>query len=301
MPKVVAFLDEIYLRELAQRCLMEDIPTRDITTTSCVEENLCGEAMIISRQSAVVVAGLKLCEVVFQLCDVKVEFTSEVEEGACLGFCDVEVSQASVPLVIATVRGRMSALLKAERVALNLLARLCAVATASYQLSEKLTGYKAQLLDTRKTTPGLKLVEKYASAVGGAQNHRYHLSDGVLIKDNHLLAAGGITQAIQRVRRCAPISMKIEIEVTSFLELKEALDAGADMIMLDNMSCEDMAKCVKYVAGAVPLEASGGISLASISSVAQTGVDYISTSAMFRAPSVDLSMLVTAVDKTFSS
>ena len=292
-------LDAFLVREHLRGFLAEDLATGDVTTQSCVPSHLEGKAVLYARDPAVLVAGLEVCEAVFRLCDDGVVFAPHVHEGHFY-------ANPEKKMVIASVQGRYSALLRGERVALNLMARMSGVAKGVRAFAEKLQDTSARLLDTRKTMPGLKIFEKYAFALGagvgegqdnrqgrgcgGVGMHRYNLAGGVLIKDNHLVAVGSLPVAVQRCRSHAPVSFKVEVEASSFAQVREAYEAGADMIMLDNMSCELMEQCVDYVKGRVPLEASGNITLDRIEAVARTGVDYISTSAPFASPPADLSL-----------
>jgi len=198
----------------------------------------------------------------------------------------------SLRRVLLKISGDARSILKAERVALNFLGRMCGIATATRAFTKALEGTKTQLLDTRKTTPGLRLVEKSATLTGGARNHRFSLTDGVLVKENHIRAAGGITKAVERLKESLPPLVKIEVETTSLAEVQEALDAGADMIMLDNMSIAEMALAVRTVRGRARLEASGNVKLDNVREIAETGVDFISTGATIHSARwSDLSLL----------
>jgi nicotinate-nucleotide pyrophosphorylase (carboxylating) len=198
--------------------------------------------------------------------------------------------------LLAEVSGRLAPILTAERVALNLLQRMCGIATATRRYADAVAGTKARILDTRKTMPGLRILDKYAVRAGGGANHRFALYDGVLIKDNHIAAAGGIGQAVRRVRERIPHTLKIEVEVRDLAGLEEALAAGADAVLLDNMGLDEMARAVQRVAGRVPLEASGNMTLERVREVAETGVDLISVGALTHSASAaDISLNVTEV------
>jgi len=191
------------------------------------------------------------------------------------------------------VSGRLSSILQAERVALNFFQRMCGIATLTRRYVDQVKSTKAKILDTRKTAPGLRVLDKYAVKAGGGHNHRFALYDGVLIKDNHITAAGGITPAVRRAAAARTPTLKIEVEVKNLKEAKEALKAGADMIMLDNMSLKNMEEAVRFIAGKVPVEASGNISLLNVREVAETGVDYISAGALTRSVSAaDISLII---------
>lgn len=227
------------------------------------------------------VCGLDVAKRVFALLDGTVQFTAAVAEGTAVQAGDI----------VATVSGPSRSILSGERVALNLLQHMSGVATRTAALAEQVRGTRTVIVDTRKTTPGMRVLEKYAVRMGGGTNHRFNLADGVLIKDNHIVAAGGILNAVSNARRIVPHTLKIEVEVTSFREVQEALDAGADIIMLDNMSCEDMRKAVEIIAGRAKVEASGNMGDRDIAQVAATGVDLISVGALTHSvEALDISM-----------
>lgn len=269
-----------YIDEAVRRALVEDVGKGDLTTNALVPENARAQGVIYSKAHGIL-AGMSAAERTFQYLDPQIEINWELVDGSRL-----------VPgSVIARVKGKGRALLTGERVALNFLQRLSGIATATREILKILEGTKAQLIDTRKTTPGLRLLEKYAVRAGGGCNHRLGLDDGVLIKDNHIKIAGGIKEAIRRAKAGVPHTIKIEVEVESLAQLKDALDAGADIIMLDNMSLDTMREAVRITAGRVPLEASGGISKETIRKVAETGVDLISVGAVTHsAKALDISM-----------
>lgn len=260
--------------------LEEDMPFGDITTENIISEDSVSKARFIAKESGVI-AGLPVAERTFCLIDKRVMFTILKPEGSLVEKGDV----------IATVEGPTVAILEGERTALNLLQRLSGVATRTHKLATLVEGTSAHVVDTRKTTPGLRYLEKYAVRVGGGQNHRFSLSDGVLIKDNHIAAAGGINAAVSAVRGKIPHTIRIEVETESLDMVQEALDAGADIIMLDNMDNEQMAKAVKLIAGRALVEASGDIDEARIRGVADTGVDIISVGRITHSvKSLDISL-----------
>lgn len=265
---------------MVHRALAEDVGRGDLTTDALVPEDARTEAVIHSKAEGIL-AGMPVALRVFQMLDPEVEVEEVLSDG----------SELSPGAVIARVKGFGRALLTGERVALNFLQRLSGIATATGRLVKMLEGTKARLVDTRKTTPGLRFLEKYAVRAGGGCNHRFGLDDGVLIKDNHIKIAGGIAEAVRRARSAVPHTVRIEVEVENLDQLEDALDAGADIIMLDNMPLHLMREAVRATAGRVLLEASGGISAAAIREVAETGVDLISVGAVTHsAPALDISM-----------
>lgn len=257
------------LEELIYRCLKEDIGHLDMTTAHLIPERQQSTGKILSKASGIV-AGIEISKAVFTLLDSSVSFEIIKNDGEHIEPGDT----------IALVKGKTAALLSGERLALNFLQRLSGIATKTYSLAEAIKYYKAEIVDTRKTTPGLRELEKYAVRVGGGRNHRFGLYDGIMIKDNHIKAAGGITKAVITLRKKIPHTLKIEVEAENLVQLREALDAGADIIMLDNMSIEDMKTAVEITAGKALLEASGGINESNIIDAARTGVDFISTGAI---------------------
>lgn len=274
-------IHNLHLNPIVTRALEEDWGNGDWTTDLCVPEDAVARARIIARKPTIV-AGSEIAVAVFNKVDPSLT---------------VEVHQANGTRVQANdllieIRGSARSILKAERVSLNFLGRMCGIAQRTSEFVAKLEGHKTQLLDTRKTTPGLRILEKAATATGGARNHRLCLTDGVLVKENHIRAAGGITAAVNRLLESLPPTLKIEVETTNLEEVHEAMEAGADLIMLDNMSISEMTMAVRTVQGRVRLEASGNVTLDNIAAIAATGVDYISTSAILHsAPWADLSML----------
>jgi len=277
------------LEESVRRALAEDVGTGDLTTNSLVPVGARAEAVIYSK-GAGVLAGLPVAARVFHMLDARIKVEEHISEGDLL----------KPGSIIARVEGPARGVLTGERTALNFLQRLSGIATATRQLVESIAGTRARLVDTRKTTPGLRALEKYAVRTGGGYNHRIGLYDGILIKDNHIKVAGGITRAISQARAAVPYIVKIEIEVESLEQLEEALAAGADLIMLDNMPPPLLRKAVALTGGRVPLEASGGITAGRIREVAETGVDFISVGAITHsAPALDISMDVGEIKKSF--
>ena len=260
--------------------LEEDMPFGDITTENIISEDSVSKARFIAKENGVV-AGLPVAERTFYLIDKRVNFEIMKPEGSLVEKGDV----------IATVEGPTIAILEGERTALNLLQRLSGVATRTHGLATLVEGTSAHVVDTRKTTPGLRYLEKYAVRVGGGQNHRFSLSDGVLIKDNHIAAAGSVSAAVSAVRGKIPHTIRIEVETENLDMVQEALDAGADIIMLDNMDNEQMAQAVKIIAGRALVEASGDIDEVRIRGVADTGVDIISVGRITHSvKSLDISL-----------
>lgn len=268
------------LDEFILTALREDIGTGDITTECCVPEAEQSQAVLRCKEAGVV-CGLDVAKRVFFLLDPSVNFTATVQEGTAVAVGDV----------VATISGPSRSLLSGERLALNLLQHMSGVATKTAELVKKVQGTNAVIVDTRKTTPGMRVLEKYAVRMGGGTNHRFNLADGVLIKDNHIVAAGGIKNAVENARKIVPHTLKIEVETTNFDEIREALEAGADIIMLDNMSCADMKKAVELIAGRAKVEASGNMGVRDVSEVAATGVDLISVGALTHSvTALDISM-----------
>jgi nicotinate-nucleotide pyrophosphorylase (carboxylating) len=263
--------------------LTEDVGTGDITTNSTVPPDTWATGIFLAK-AAGVLSGLRATEAVFREVDESIRFFPERADGETFRTGDV----------LARIEGPARGVLTAERVALNFLQRLSGVATATARYVEAVEGTRARIIDTRKTTPGMRLLEKAAIRHGGGHNHRVGLNDGVLIKDNHLAAIGGpdaIRRAIEAAREAAPHTLRVEVEVTTLDELDQALDAGADIIMLDNMDIATMAEAVRQVQGRALLEASGGITFETLRKVAETGVDLISVGALTHsAPAVDISL-----------
>lgn len=255
--------------KIIELALEEDIGSGDITTLSTIPENTTAHGRFIAKQDTVI-CGIDVAERVFHKIDKNVCFKAY--------FCDGD--KVKTGDVIAEVDGNARSMLTAERCALNIMQRLSGVAQRTSECVEMVKGTKAKIADTRKTTPGMRALEKYAVRIGGGTNHRYNLADGVLIKDNHIAAAGSITAAVTNARKFIPHTLKIEVEVETFDQLNEALEAGADIIMLDNMTNEQMAECVKMVSGRALLEASGNMDRRNLYEVAKTGVDIISIGAL---------------------
>jgi nicotinate-nucleotide pyrophosphorylase (carboxylating) len=262
--------------------LAEDIHTGDITTLAMLPQARRMRARLVAKEP-MVLAGLKVAERVFARLDPSARFEA--------AFADADRLQ--VGDVIARIEGDAAALLQGERVSLNLLQRMCGIATQTAAYVKEIEGTGARVVDTRKTTPGLRVLEKYAVRVGGGTNHRTGLYDGVLIKENHIAAAGGIPEAVRRARAYIPHTLKIEVETETLEQVELALQAGADIIMLDNMSLDQMSQAVQLIGGRALVEASGGVNLKSIRAIALTGVDIISVGALTHSVRAsDISMLM---------
>lgn len=276
-------LNRFRLDEILQNALAEDVGNGDITTLSTVGADRMTEGRFIAKEEGVI-CGIPVLQRVFEILDSSVQIEVLVEEGAVLQKGDI----------IARIKGPARSILTGERVSLNLIQRMSGIATRTHEAVAQIAGTKAVIADTRKTTPGLRMLEKYAVRVGGGSNHRYNLADGVLIKDNHIAAAGGITAAVAGARKMATHMLKIEVEVESFPQIEEALLAGADIIMLDNMTIEDMTKAVDLIGGKALVEASGNMGDKDLLSVAKTGVDIISIGALTHSVrSMDISLRFT--------
>lgn len=274
------YLNDIMLDKLIMNALSEDVGTGDITTESTIPKTARAHGLYKAKESGVL-CGIGVAARVFELIDRDIEFTPLKRDGD-----RIEKGE-----IIAEVRGKATNVLTGERVGLNLMQRMSGIATRTAEAVAQVEGTGAKICDTRKTTPGLRVVEKYAVKVGGGTNHRFNLADGILIKDNHIVAAGSITNAVRAARANAPHTLKIEVEVETFDELNEALDAGADIIMLDNMSCEDMKKAVGIVNGRAVTEASGNMGDRNLKEVADCGVDLISIGALTHSVrSLDISL-----------
>ena len=266
--------------ELILQALREDITSEDITTNSVMPHYQAGEVDLICKQDGVI-AGLDVFKRVFQLLDENTEVIFYNNDGDAVKSGDK----------IGIVRGDIRVLLSGERTALNYLQRMSGIATYTREIADLLKGTKTKLLDTRKTTPNMRIFEKYAVKVGGGYNHRYNLSDGILLKDNHIGAAGGVKEAVRMAKEYAPFVRKIEIEVENLDMLTEALEAGADIIMLDNMSVEDMKKAVELCRGKAETECSGNVTRENVARLVNIGVDYISSGALTHSsPILDLSL-----------
>ena len=265
---------------LILQALQEDITSEDITTNSVMPSYQAGEVDLICKQDGVI-AGLNVFKRVFQLLDEKTRFAFYCQDGD-----SVKKGQK-----IGLVHGDIRVLLSGERTALNFLQRMSGIATYTRGIADLLRGTNTKLLDTRKTTPNMRIFEKYAVKVGGGYNHRYNLSDGILLKDNHIGAAGGVKEAVAMAKEYAPFVRKIEIEVENLDMLKEALEAGADIIMLDNMSVADMRMAVELCRGKAETECSGNVTRENVERLVDIGVDYISSGALTHSsPILDLSL-----------
>ncbi len=266
--------------DLILQALKEDITSEDISTNSVMPHYQLGEVELICKEDGVI-AGLDVFKRVFQLLDEKTEVSFSCKDG----------DKVAKGQKLGTIKGDIRVLLSGERTALNYLQRMSGIATYTRTIADLLKDSNTKLLDTRKTTPGMRIFEKYAVKVGGGYNHRYNLSDGILLKDNHIGAAGGVKQAVKMAKEYAPFVRKIEIEVENLDMLKEALEAGADIIMLDNMSVEDMKEAVKLCAGKAETECSGNVTKENVAKLVDIGVDYISSGALTHSsPILDLSL-----------
>jgi nicotinate-nucleotide pyrophosphorylase (carboxylating) len=252
--------------------LAEDIGYCDLTAQLMIEAHETG-AFFMNAREPLIMAGIDVAARIFKRYDPTLEVMVRVKDG----------DKVDKGAVLLDVRGNARSVLSTERTVLNIVQRLSGIANLTAQYVAAVAGTRARLIDTRKTTPGLRMLEKHAVACGGGLNHRLGLDNGVMIKDNHIAVCGGITKAVQRARRQLPVLTKLEVECDRLDQVAEALEVGVDVIMLDNMSIEDMTKAVAMVAGRTKLEASGGISLATIGAIAKTGVDYISTSKINQA------------------
>lgn len=270
------------VKKLVELALAEDIGTGDITTDYLIDARAEGAGYIITKEP-LVIAGLGIVEMVFHELDADIKFSSDYNDG----------DMVAEGIVVLEMSGNLRALLKGERTALNFLQRLSGIASNVRSYTSEMEGTKARLVDTRKTIPGFRFLEKYAVRIGGAYNHRMALYDGVLIKDNHIAACGGIRKAVNKIREYVSHLVKIEVEVSDFTELQEALESKADVIMLDNMNLEEVAKAVSIIAGRAIVEVSGSVTKAQLKDLAGTGVDIISSGALtHQARAVDLSMRI---------
>jgi len=273
-------LPMFYVEDIIRRALAEDISYLDTTTDYMIAADARDTAVLIAKADGVL-CGIDVAMRVFEMLDDTFEKEVYLQDGAVVKKGDL----------IARYTGYTRALLKGERTALNLLQHMSGIASATAKTVELVKGTRAAVTDTRKTLPGMRALQKYAVTVGGGKNHRFNLSDGAMLKDNHIDAAGGITPAVKMLRDKLGHMVKLEVETRNLDEVKEALEAGADIIMLDNMSCEDMAKAVALVDGKALLEASGGITADTIRAVAETGVDVISIGALTHSViAMDISM-----------
>ena len=274
-------IPEILFEPIVRAALAEDIGAGDITTTVCIPAGTKASATLLAKSPGVV-AGMAVGALAFRLLDPNARWEALVEDGARVG-------QGRLP--IARVSGDARALLTAERVALNLMQRMSGVATVTARYVELIAGTKARIVDTRKTTPGLRVLEKYAVRVGGGVNHRLGLYDCVLIKDNHIKAAGGIHAAVTAARAQAPHTMKVEVEASTIDQVNEALACGTDIILLDNMGLDLLRESVQIIGGRAIVEASGGLNETTVAAVAATGVDVLSIGVLTHsAPAMDISL-----------
>ncbi|MGF7058039.1 carboxylating nicotinate-nucleotide diphosphorylase [Brassicibacter mesophilus] len=262
-------MKKLYLENIIKNALLEDMNNGDITTDSLIDEDSLSVAEIKAKEDGVI-AGIDVARMVFELLDDAIIFEKYIDDGFVTKKGDI----------IARITGKTRAILSGERTALNLLQRMSGIATTTAMYSERIKKYNAKIVDTRKTVPGLRILDKYSVRMGGGINHRFNLSDAILIKDNHIKAAGGITEAINIVKSKIPHTVKIEVEVETLDQLKEALDANADVIMLDNMDTAAMKQAVVINNKKAIIEASGNMSLGRILEVAETGVDIISVGAL---------------------
>jgi len=273
-------LDPIYVECVVKNALAEDIGSGDITTALTVPSIARSDTVIVAKSEGIL-AGVDVARAVFAAVDSRIVFEALLEDGS-------EVEPGSL---IANVQGGASGILTGERVALNFLQRMSGIATLTAKHVALVAHTHAKIVDTRKTTPGLRVMEKYAVTVGGGHSHRFGLYDGILIKDNHIAAVGGVCAAVTAAKKHAPHTLKIEVEVTNLDELVEAIDCGADTVLLDNMPVETLRQAVKIAAGRVVIEASGGITLQNVAAIAETGVDLISIGALTHsAPALDISL-----------
>jgi nicotinate-nucleotide pyrophosphorylase (carboxylating) len=267
-----------HIDRLIDLALEEDLGSGDITTRALIPPGQQGKAQVRAKEK-LVVAGLPLAARVFQRLEPEIEFTPQVAEGA----------EAEAGTTLAHLAGPVAAILTGERTALNFLMRLSGIATFTRKMVDAVAAYPVAVVDTRKTTPGWRVLEKYAVRLGGGKNHRFGLFDGVLIKNNHLAAVGSITEAVRRARKHAPYTLKVEVEVTDLAGLKEALDIGADIVMLDNLDDATLAQAADLTLGRALLEASGSMTLERLPKVAATRVNFISMGALTHsAPAVDI-------------
>ncbi|MBD9163058.1 MAG: carboxylating nicotinate-nucleotide diphosphorylase [Blautia wexlerae] len=266
--------------KLIRMALQEDITSEDVSTNAVMRSAVKGTVDLIAKEDGII-AGLDVYARVFHILDEKTEISFNFKDGDAVKKGDL----------LGTVTGDIRVLLSGERVALNYLQRMSGIATYTKQVSKLLEGSKVTLLDTRKTTPNCRVFEKYAVRIGGGCNHRYNLSDGVLLKDNHIGAAGSVAKAVAMAKEYAPFVRKIEIEVETMEQVKEAVEAGADIIMLDNMTPEMMKEAVELIAGRAQTECSGNITKENIAKILETGVDFVSSGALTHsAPILDISM-----------
>ncbi len=259
------YLDLKQIDKVVLNALEEDMPYGDVTTDNLISDSDTAEAFLISKADGVI-AGVPVMKRVFELIDGRINVEVRINDGEGVSKGDI----------IAVIRGPAAGILKGERTALNLMQRLSGIATRTHVFTELVKDYNVSVADTRKTTPGLRYLEKYAVRCGGGRNHRFSLSDAVMIKDNHIAAAGGIKEAVGRIKAAVPHTVKTEVEVEDMEMVKQAVEAGADIIMLDNMTEAAMAEAVSYIDGRALTEASGDVTEERIRAIAETGVDIIS-------------------------
>ncbi len=275
-------IDKNILEENLRLWLREDIGHGDISTMLTVPAGIMGKGRFVMKEDGVI-CGLSVAAMTFRLVDEGITFAPMIDEGQAVKKGEI----------IAEVSGDLGKIMAGERVALNLLQRLSGISTKTRAFVDEVQGYNTKVLDTRKTTPGLRFLEKYAVTVGGGQNHRFGLFDGILIKDNHIKAAGGITKALELLSKSAPHYLAVQVEVETLDELREALDHRVPAILLDNMTTEMMAEAVKITAGRAKLEASGNMTVERAREVAATGVDYISAGSLTHSvKALDISLKV---------
>lgn len=275
-------LDMMQVDKIILNALQEDMPLGDITTDSTVSEELKAKAYLITKEAGVI-AGIDVCERVFRLIDNSISVKKLVKDS----------QKVEDRTIIMELEGNARALLKGERTALNLLQRLSGIATETSKYVEIIKDTRAKIVDTRKTTPGLRYLEKFAVRAGGGTNHRFCLSDGVLIKDNHIKAAGGISEAVRLAKRVTPHTIKIEVETETLEQVEEAVASGADIIMLDNMDVVTMKEAVVFINGRALTEASGNVDLSKVLKIAECGVDIISIGKLTHSvKSLDISMKI---------
>ncbi len=275
-------MEKQQIRAFIEHALAEDLGWGDVTTTSLLMGGEQGTAVAMAKDD-LIVAGLEIFDEVFKVVDPLISIRALINDG----------KKAVKGQIIAEITGNLSSILRAERVALNIFQRMCGIATETGRYVEAVSGTQTKIVDTRKTLPGFRVWDKYAVTVGGGCNHRFGLSDGILIKDNHIDAVGSITEAVTRCRRKAHHLLKIEVECRNLDDVREALGCGADVIMLDNMAIPEMKQAVALVGGKVPLEASGNVSLETVGEIAATGVDLISVGAITHSvKAADISLLI---------
>jgi len=287
MSRTIPPLSPLLIKDAVKQALEEDLGRAgDITSKSIISEHAIAKGQIVLREDGVI-AGLDLAEAAFHCLDANIQFERHHSDGELV----------AAGTAIATMTGNARNILSAERVALNYMGRLSGIATHTHSFSEKVKHTQAKICDTRKTTPGLRLLEKYAVLCGGGQNHRFGLDDAVLIKDNHIVVAGSVEKAVTSAQKNIGHMVKIEVEVDTLDQLKEALDAGADIILLDNMTNDQLREAVSIIDGRAVAEASGGVNLETVQGISETGVNLISIGALTHsAPNLDLGLDFSSLD-----